>query len=115
MIRKSNELPQEVRNDMRGGKGAVTIRHYFKKEEIKAKCRLCSRLTLPPGASIGMHKHEAEDELFIVESGSGIIDDGRTRTQVAPGDAVLTGNGEEHMLVNAGKEPLEVIAIIMCY
>ena len=115
MIRKANELTKEIRNDMRGGKGAVTIQHYFKKEEIKAKCRLCSRLTLPPGASIGMHKHETEDELFIIESGNGIIDTGREKIKVAAGDAVLTGNGEEHALINDGRGPLEVIAIIMCY
>lgn len=115
MIRRTNEQQREVRNDMRGGKGAVTIRHYFKKEEIKAKCRLCSRLTLPPGASIGMHKHETEDELFIIERGTGIIADGRTQTEVKAGDAILTGNGEEHALINAGNEPLEVTAIIMCY
>jgi len=115
MIRKSNEMQSEVRNDMRGGKGAVTIRHYFKQEEIKAKCRLCSKLTLPPGASIGMHKHETEDELFIIESGKGIVDTGREKIKVDAGDAVLTGNGEEHALINAGNEPLEVIAIIMCY
>lgn len=115
MIRKANELTQEVRRDMRGGKGPVTIRHYFKKEEIKARCRLCSRLILPPGVSIGMHKHETEDELFVIERGTGIIDDGRKRTEVKAGDAILTGNGEEHALINAGNEPLEVTAIIMCY
>jgi mannose-6-phosphate isomerase-like protein (cupin superfamily) len=115
MIRKANEMQSEVRNDMRGGKGAVTILHFFQKEEIKARCRLCSRLTLPPGASIGMHKHEAEDELFIIESGTGIIDAGHSKTEVNAGDAILTGNGEEHALINGGSEPLVVTAIIMCY
>ena len=115
MIRKANEMQKEVRNDMRGGKGPVTIRHYFKKEEIKAKCRLCSRLFLPPGVSIGMHKHETEDELFIIERGTAIIDDGQTRKEVRAGDATLTCSGEQHALINAGNEPLEVTAIIMCY
>ena len=115
MIRKGNNMESEIRAEMRGGKGSVTIRHFFKKEEIKAKCRLCSRLTLPPGASIGMHKHETEDELFIIESGKGIIDTGREKIKVDAGDAVLTGNGEEHALINNGSEPLEVTAIIMCY
>ena len=85
------------------------------KEEIKAKCRLCGRLILPPGASIGMHKHEMEDEVFIIERGSGILDDGRNRTKVESGDVILTGNGEEHALINDGDEPLELIAVIMCY
>ena len=115
MIRKANSIKSEIRNQMRGGKGSVTIRHFFSSDEIKAKCRLFSRLILPPGASIGMHKHEMEDEVFVIERGSGILDDGRTRTKVGPGDAILTGNGEEHALINDGNEPLELIAVIMCY
>jgi len=115
MIRKAHEQQSEVRNEMRGGRGAVTMRHYFRKDEIKARCRLCSRLILPAGSSIGMHKHETEDELFIIERGTGIIDDGFRKTEVTAGDAILTGNGEEHALINSGKEPLEVTAIIMCY
>ena len=115
MIRKGNDMVSEVRAEMRGGKGSVTIRHFFKQGEIKAKCRLCSRLILPPGASIGPHKHEAEDELYIIERGVGILDDGCNKIKVEPGDAILTGNGECHSISNAGNEPLELIAVIMSY
>lgn len=115
MIRKARDLKSEIRNQMRGGKESVTIRHFLSKDEIKAKCRLCSRLILPPGASIGMHKHEMEDEIFIIERGSGILDDGHRQEKVEAGDVILTGNGEEHALINDANEPLELIAIIMCY
>ena len=115
MIHKGKNLETEVRAEMRGGKGSVTIRHFFKQNEIKAKCRLCSRLILPPGASIGAHKHETEDELYIIERGVGILDDGRNKIKVEPGDAILTGNGECHSIINAGNAPLEIIAVIMCY
>lgn len=115
MIHKANSLEAETREQMRGGKGAVTIRHYFKKDEIRSKCRLCARLILPPGASIGMHKHETEDEVFIIERGTGMVNDGHSQVKVEPGDAILTGSGEEHALINDGHEPLELIAIIMNY
>ncbi len=115
MIRKAENMEEEVRAEMRGGKGSVTIRHFFKPGEIKAKCRLCSRLILPPGASIGPHKHETEDELYIIERGVGILDDGHARIKVAAGDSILTGNGESHSIANTGTEPLEIIAVIMCY
>jgi len=115
MIRKANDLKSETRTQMRGGKGAITFRHFFTKDEIKAKCRLCCRLILPPGASIGMHKHEMEDELFIIERGKGILDEGGRQTNVETGDVMLTGNGGEHALINNGNEPLELIAVIMGY
>jgi mannose-6-phosphate isomerase-like protein (cupin superfamily) len=115
MIRKPAEMKLEVREQMRGGQGKVTFQHLFAKEEIKAKTRLCARLLLPPGASIGMHRHDNEDELFVIVKGEGVIDDGQARTPVSAGDAILTGSGAAHALENAGTDTLEVLAIIMLY
>lgn len=115
MIRKPSEMEVEVREQVRGGKEKVTIRHMFKKEEIKARTRLCAHLTMIPNSSIGTHPHVDEDELFVILKGTGIIDDGKTQTRVTAGDAILTGNGEAHAISNAGKDDLELIAIIMKY
>jgi mannose-6-phosphate isomerase-like protein (cupin superfamily) len=115
MIRKPSDMETEVRPNMRGGNGSVTICHLFKKDEIAAKTRLCARLTLPPGASIGLHQHAGEDELFAIVKGSGLLDDGSRQTIVSAGDAVLTGKGESHAIANNGDVDLEIIAVIMCY
>ena len=115
MIKQPSQMETEIRTAMRGGAGSITIRHVFKKEEITAKTRLCAQLTLPPGASIGAHQHVAEDELFIITKGSGLLDDGKTKTPVSAGDAILTGNGESHAIANTGATDLEIIAVIICY
>ncbi len=115
MIRKLSEMETEVRERMRGGEGSVTFRHMFKKEDFTAPVRLCAVLTLPPGSGIGSHQHLTEDEIYIVTKGSGILDDGETKTRVTVGDAVLTGKGESHAVHNDGDEPLEIMAIIVCY
>jgi mannose-6-phosphate isomerase-like protein (cupin superfamily) len=115
MIRTSESMETEARPGMRGGTGVVTVRHFFKPEEMTARTRLCARLTLPPGASIGSHQHEHEDEVYIVLNGEGVLDDGHTKTTVRAGDAVLTGKGESHAIANTGKDVLEIIAVIMLY
>jgi mannose-6-phosphate isomerase-like protein (cupin superfamily) len=115
MIRRAAEMRQEVREAMRGGPGAVTIRHYFGKEEFTAKARLCAKLILPPGAGIGLHEHAAEDEVYIVVRGRGMLDEGDGEVAVEAGDAILTGNGASHAIRNDGTEPLEIIAVIQCY
>jgi len=115
MIRRVTEQETEIRARMRDGHGSVTLHHFFKKEEITAKTRLCARLTLPPGASIGPHQHTDEDELYVIIKGHGLLDDGTTRTPVGEGDAILTGNGASHAIANAGDTDLEIIAVIMRY
>jgi len=93
----------------------VTFHHYFEKEEIGANVRLCTKLTLPPGVSIGSHRHDSEDELFVVTRGKGLLDDGDTQTLVEAGDTMLTRSGESHAISNCGNEDLEIVALIMCY
>ena len=115
MIRSLNALTPEVRENMRGGKGAVTFRHFFTPEEFTASARLCASITLPPGAGIGPHVHETEDELYFITRGEGMLDDGQTQRRVRAGDAVLTGNGESHAIHNDGDTDLELIAVILCY
>jgi mannose-6-phosphate isomerase-like protein (cupin superfamily) len=115
MIRHYVDMNVEVRETMRGGDGAVEVRTMFAPDEITAPTRLCASLTLEPGSSIGPHQHDGEDEVYVIVSGQGMLDDGVTQQQVGPGDAVLTGNGESHSIANVGDEPLVVIAVIMLY
>lgn len=115
MIRKASDAQTEIRENMRGGDGSVTIAHFFTQEEITAKSRLCAKMTLPPNASIGLHEHVNEDEVYIIIGGSGILTEGSTETGVTAGDAILTGNGASHSIRNNGNEDLVIIAVIMCY
>jgi mannose-6-phosphate isomerase-like protein (cupin superfamily) len=115
MIKRKAEQVIEVRKNMRGGAGEVTIRHCLNKEEIRAKCRLCAQLVLPPGAGIGPHHHDNEDEVFIIQQGQGVVTDSGKEMEVEAGDAVLTGKGDSHSIQNTGENDLVVTAIIMPY
>lgn len=115
MIRKSSAMKVESREGMRGGKGTVTFRHYFEPGELTANVRLCAELILPPGSSIGRHEHTAEDEVYIVTQGTGLLDDGTQEARITRGDAVLTGRGGTHAVRNDGAEDLRLIAVIACY
>ena len=115
MIKKEIDQDVETRDNMRGGTGSVTIRHYFSKQEINASCRLCAELTLPPQTSIGKHEHTNEDEIFIVQHGTGIMSVDEKEIEVKKGDAILTGKGAAHAIKNVGAEKLVITALIMLY
>lgn len=115
MIARSNALLTEIRENMRGGKGTVKLEHWFKPEAFSAKVRLCTRMTLAPGSSIGNHIHETEDEIYLVLSGNGLIEENGKWVPIHPGDAILTGKGGTHGVENNGSEPLVIAAVIMLY
>lgn len=115
MIRAAAAMKIEERERMRGGNGRVTVRHYFEAAEFAAPVRLCARLTIPPGAGIGVHEHLTEDEVYVITAGAGLLDDGQSERRVCAGDAILTGRGESHAIRNDGASDLELIAFIATY
>ena len=115
MIRNKKEMKNDERENMRGGKGVVTITHLFTKDELKSNTRLCAKLTVPPWASIGFHNHIDEEEVFYILSGRGKVDDNGQIREVSAGDAILTGNGAGHSIECISEEPLEIMAMIGCF
>jgi len=115
MIKLNNEMLRESREKMRGGIGEVHFMHLFQKEELKGKCRLFSRISIPPGNSIGFHDHADEEEIYYILKGRAEVLDGDLVREVGPGDAVLTGGGAGHSIKNIGTESLEFLAVILLY
>ena len=114
MIHTSGDYKNEVRENMRGGDKSVKITHYFDEaNELMSPTRLCAQLELEPGASIGFHTHENEEEIFIVLAGKARIDDNGVEKEVTVGDSILTGNGAGHSVKNIGDEPLRMVAVIV--
>ncbi|MFZ2658622.1 MAG: cupin domain-containing protein [Victivallales bacterium] len=116
MIHRAKDLKCEVREKMRGGNGKVKIEHFWEAgKDLKAKTRLCAKLTLEPGDSIGFHTHDNEEEVYIITRGEAEAEDNGKTEKLFPGDTILTGGGAGHSIKSVGKEPLEVIAVIHCY
>jgi mannose-6-phosphate isomerase-like protein (cupin superfamily) len=113
MIVKEKDADFEIREEMRGGKGSIKIKKHIPKDDMHDKCRLCATLFIQPGCSIGMHKHEEEYEIFIIQKGTGIVTDDGKEEKVEKGDAVLTGGGGSHSIENTGQEEMEVTAVIL--
>jgi mannose-6-phosphate isomerase-like protein (cupin superfamily) len=113
MIRRNGEYPQEIRSQMRGGEGQCTIEKlWLPGDELKGGFRLFARLTIPPGASIGFHRHENEEEVFVVLQGIAKMDDNGQEVMLHPGDTIHTGGGAGHAVACAGNEPLVMLAVI---
>lgn len=113
MIRRAEEMENEIKTSMRGGKGDINLTHILGSDELAGKGRLFSKITIKPGMSIGSHKHEGEFEAFYVIKGEGMFDDNGTKTKLCTGDLAVTGEGKSHAIENIGDVDLELIALIL--
>ncbi len=117
MLKRAEAMVREIKESMRGGDGQVQITHIYKPGEFKGRARMCAKITLEPGCSIGLHEHLNEEEIYYIIRGQAILTDS---TEVGeqilnPGDASITLGGQSHAIRNNGSEPVELLALILMY
>ena len=115
MIRREQDMLSEIRERMRGGDGQVSITHIFRPGEFAGSARLCARIILGTGCSIGWHDHQHEEEIFYVTSGEGQLTENTDEPPqvLRRGDAAICPPGASHSIRNDSSEPLELLALIL--
>jgi mannose-6-phosphate isomerase-like protein (cupin superfamily) len=87
--------------------GGQTVGHSFFSTVPKLSLVFRKRV-LKPGSGIGYHR-QAEEEIYYVLSGRGLMTLDEKEVEVGPGTAVLTRTGSSHGLKVAGSEDLVII------
>jgi len=103
------------REKMGGGVGTVHCVYAFTRDKAPAEhaFKEISVLTIPPGASIGYHKHDVNEDSYTVVSGTGVFKDADGKEyNVGPGDMTVIRMGQMHGITNKGTAPLVIVAII---
>lgn len=69
-------------------------------------------VVVPAGSSIGDHTHgTADEEVYVIISGSGTMAVDGQHVDVAAGDVVVNRPGGRHGLDNTGDEPLRLVVV----
>jgi mannose-6-phosphate isomerase-like protein (cupin superfamily) len=114
-IYKEKELVVHDKDKAGGGTGVLFGRYAFERNTPPeaSPVREIGWLTLKPGDSIGFHKHEVNEDVYVIVSGTGVFknNDG-TESPVGPGDITIATLGQSHALTNTGKEDLVFVSVI---
>ena len=113
MIKTAGEQQVRIRENVRGGDGAVAFHDFLLTDESFGAGKLFSRTELPAGASIGEHRHDGEFEVYYILSGTAEVTDNGTVVTLHAGDMHLCASGGSHALRNPSEEDLEVIMLIL--
>lgn len=113
MIKRKSSCPVDIKENMRGGDGSVSIESLLTPGELNNKGRLYAKITIAPGDSIGYHVHEGEMESFYIITGEAEVSDNGVVVTVSAGDTIYTPSGEGHSVKSIGNVPLDMIALIL--
>ncbi len=96
--------------DFRGGKGTVkSFQAPINKDSAYAAVM---RMELAPGASVGLHRHTEDEEVYAIVSGTGLYLYEGGECPAKSGDVFVTHKGMQHGLKNLSTDtPLVYFAV----
>ena len=113
MIKTAGDLQVRIRDNVRGGDGALAFHDFLMAEESFGAGKLFSRTVIPAGSSIGEHRHDGEFEIYYVLAGTvEVLDSGVWNTLIR-GDMHLCANGESHAIRNSSADEAQVLMLIL--
>lgn len=113
MIKRNEELRKDVVTNLMKGQGDINRVHFLEVDDFCGHGRLYAKFIIEPGNSIGFHKHEGEQEAYLILEGEALYSDNGKESVIVEGDFTLCKSGEGHSIKNIGKNNLVFVAIIM--
>ena len=92
-----------------GGDGRIRFARIADAAALTGGCNFIDYAELPPGTSIGRHRHAGdEEEFYLVLEGAGSMWRDGESFEVRAGDLIRNAPGGEHGLRNTGDVPLRL-------
>ncbi|PCJ53430.1 MAG: cupin [Planctomycetota bacterium] len=91
------------------GDGALRFCRPFTANELHSELNFVDFVEIPPGVSIGEHRHAADEEIYFIVSGNGWMTLEGHSFAVEKGDLIRNLPGGQHALMATGKEDLHLL------
>ncbi|MDE0220941.1 MAG: cupin domain-containing protein [Spirochaetaceae bacterium] len=93
------------------GKGEVGFREVWGTRDFSTNFEYLNHLLLPPGTSVGYHRHDGVQEAYIIMHGGGRVTVDDETDEVARGDVIPNRLGGAHGIFNHGSADLELFVV----
>ncbi|MFQ6100138.1 MAG: cupin domain-containing protein [Anaerolineae bacterium] len=111
MIVRSILAADQREEQVHGGKGQVSISRPLVSPDFVGPWHFVDYAVLPPGSSIGLHRHGEDEELYFILEGEGVMTVDGERRRVSRGDLILNRPGGTHGLENDSDSELSILVI----
>ena len=106
MILNFDEVEEQIIPNFKGGEKAFRTHMY-----TDGSCKIM-RASLEPGASIGVHTHEADSEIIFMLKGTGVVLCDGAKEILPAGRCHYCPKGHSHSLRNESDEVIEFYAVV---
>jgi len=111
MIKNYLTTAKQLQEKSHGGTGNVDLYEIWDGSDFKSDIDFCDRVVIPPGSTIGYHRHGNNEEMYVVLEGEGLMTLDGKEVVVRKGDMILNPPGGEHGLVNNSSSDIDLLVI----
>lgn len=111
MIVRNIFTSDKERKKSHDGDGFIEVSRPFISPDFIGPWHFIDHAVLPPGASIGLHTHGNNEELYFILEGEGLMTVNEEQRNVAKGDLILNPPGGTHGLENRSNKNLSILVI----
>ena len=111
MIKNYLTAEKQLQESSHGGIAAVDLYEIWGDSDFRSNVDFIDRVVVPPGSTIGFHRHDENEEMYIVLEGKGLMKIENEETPVSKGDMILNPMGGRHGLVNNSSENIDLLVI----
>ncbi|MGF1530487.1 MAG: cupin domain-containing protein [Puniceicoccaceae bacterium] len=112
MIQNVHHIVPEVAENVRGGSGIVTA-HRLLDVYPGSAIKSVGIVRLEPGAVIGEHSHEGDEDFYYCIAGTGVVVDNGVEHPFTPGTLQITRSGESQAIRNTGETELVFLGALI--
>jgi mannose-6-phosphate isomerase-like protein (cupin superfamily) len=94
-----------------GGHGELQWKCFVRLHMTHAPIAGFEFVRVPVGTSIGRHRHSRTEEIYFVLSGRGLMDQDGVRTEIGPGDLIMSRRDVTHAMDVLDDEAVELLVI----
>lgn len=111
LIRNFLDAPKDRREGSHGGLGPYELFEIWGRTDFSSNVDFMDRMLVPPGSSVGLHKHGNNEEMYIVLDGQATMTVEGRPVAVKKGDMILNPTFGEHGLVNDSEADIDLLVI----
>lgn len=111
MIKNFLTTEKLLQEGSHGGIGHVELFEIWQNSDFESNVDFIDRVVVPPGSTIGFHKHGENEEMYIFLDGTGLMKIEDDEIVVKKGDMVLNPAGGRHGLINNSKMSIDVLVL----
>ena len=111
MIKNFLTTEKQRQETSHGGTGAVDLYEIWGNSDFRSNVDFIDRLVVPPGSTVGFHKHGKNEEMYIVLEGTGLMKIENEEIAVVKGDMILNPMSGRHGLVNNSSEDIDLLVV----